>query len=350
MQSNPKNNNHWTYTVLFLCLGEYIELVTFAFLTPTIGILFFHNQSAWLQQLYSICLFSAAYIVRPIGGYVVGYFSDIYGRKQGLIMISLIGAIASFCIGLLPTHSATGLVLLVSLRLIQGFTMSNESTLVAIWLYENTPSYHQWISYLMGILALATIMAMELIHILETFLSKDSFLQWGWRIPFLMSGIIIGLTFWIRRYMPEQKISTMNIRQNSPWPYFFISTALASMVMHYMYLPKYIPAITHKHLLAGWVISIITALAIAKRVPSIKSATFLSVLIFPMCYFFRQNAWALTCMFQLSLTVFAVSSYCWIVKTLPSSKLGRLFGLYSQIGSCTAAGLIPITVILRSLF
>lgn len=345
-----KTRTKWCITVLFLCMGEYIELISFAFMTPTIGTLFFAQQSQWHQQLYSISLFSLAYLVRPVGGYFIGYFSDIYGRKQGLIMISIIGAVASLCIGLLPTHSITGLLLLIFLRLVQGVTLSNESILVAIWLYESTTSHRIWISYLIAVLAFATLFALGIISGLTHYLPSQDFLDWGWRLPFMLSGAVIALSFWIRKNMPETATNTKQKNTQSVWAYYILSTILSTFVLQYMYLPRYLPNISNQHLGFGWLISIITAVIIARFVPSIKTAGYLLLCVSLICLTFQDQPWIFTGLYQIGLTIFVTSGYCWIVETLPREKLGRLFGLYSQLGTSTSALSLPIIIGILSKF
>jgi MFS family permease len=168
---------------------------------------FFSNLSSTTGTLLSLGTFAVAFVARPIGALIFGNFGDKLGRKKMLIItLSLMGG-ATFCIGLLPTNSQIGFwapVLLVVLRLIQGFSLGGElggSVLMAI--EHAYPARRGFFGALVqsGI-GWGTLLA-NLVFIAISQLPDDQFLSWGWRIPFLLSAVIVGVCMFIRLRLDE---------------------------------------------------------------------------------------------------------------------------------------------------
>ncbi len=169
--------------------------------------LFFSNVSSAAGTLLSLGTFAVAFIARPIGALVFGNFGDKLGRKGTLIAtLSLMGG-ATFLIGLLPTYAQIGIwapVLLVILRLAQGFSLGGEyggSVLMAI---EHTfPERRGFFGALVqsGI-GWGTLVA-NLVFLGISLLPDDQLLAWGWRIPFLLSAVLVGICMYIRLRLDE---------------------------------------------------------------------------------------------------------------------------------------------------
>ncbi|RWZ67754.1 MFS transporter [Labedella populi] len=168
---------------------------------------FFPESDPTVSLLQSFGSFAAGFLMRPLGAVVFGHFGDRIGRKNMLILTVLLIGICTFGIGLLPGYEQIGVwavVLLLLARLIQGFGIGGEfggGSLVAL---ENAPagkrglmgSFHQ-----MG--TPAGLLVSTGVFSLMQLLPDDQFMSWGWRVPFLLSGVFVIAAFLIRRSLPE---------------------------------------------------------------------------------------------------------------------------------------------------
>jgi MFS family permease len=199
---------------LAACFGTFIEwydFLTFATLATHFAQLFFPADDPVAGLLYSLATFGMGMVVRPLGAALFGSFGDRYGRRQVFIAtIGLIGA-ATFAVGLLPTHAqwgwtATGLLL--ALRLLQGLAMGGEIGGANVYLAEHAPaekrgaatSVLQWMGGL-GILA-----STFQIVLLQSLLSPEDFSAWGWRIPFLLSALLLLASLKARLALHESPV------------------------------------------------------------------------------------------------------------------------------------------------
>lgn len=184
---------------LAACFGTFIEwydFLTFATLAVHFAALFFPANDPVAGLLYSLLTFGLGMVVRPLGAALFGSFGDRYGRRKAFIAtIGLMGA-ATFAVGLLPTHAQWGWVatgMLITLRLVQGLAMGGEIGGANVYLAEHAPvarrgamtSVLQW----MG--GFGILVSMFQIMLLQTFLSDADFKAWGWRIPFLLSAVLL---------------------------------------------------------------------------------------------------------------------------------------------------------------
>lgn len=179
------------------------------------GHLFFANLDPVVGTIASFGTLAVGYIARPLGGIVFGHFGDRLGRKKMLVLTMLLMGIASTCIGLLPTQAQIGAlapILLITLRLIQGLAIGGEwggATLMAL---EHSKSKRRGLS--VGIVnaggPTGAVLA-ALIMGLFALLPEDQFLAWGWRIPFLISAVLVALALWVRLGVHESPIFKKNL-------------------------------------------------------------------------------------------------------------------------------------------
>jgi MFS family permease len=158
--------------------------------------LFFPKLDPTVGTLAAFATFGVGFFARPFGGIVFGHFGDRLGRKPMLVMTLLLAGIATFLIGLVPTYEQIGVwapVLLVMLRLVQGFGAGAEYGGAVIFAVEYAPEgkrglFGSWapIGVTMGNLMAACVFA------LVTMLPKEDFLAWRWRIPFLLSALLVA--------------------------------------------------------------------------------------------------------------------------------------------------------------
>ncbi|MFT4108738.1 MFS transporter [Propionicimonas sp.] len=178
--------------------------------------LFFPTGNTTTALIASFAVFGAAMIARPIGAIVFGHLGDRRGRKTTLVISLLTMGVATFLIGLLPTFSTIGLlapVLLLLLRLTQGFALGGEWSGAALVATENAPAgkrawygtFPQLGAPLGFIIAngLFLIINVALPHPDNPLLKSEAFLTWGWRVPFLFSAVMVVIGLWVRLRLVE---------------------------------------------------------------------------------------------------------------------------------------------------
>lgn len=172
------------------------------------GPLFFPQESTSAQQLLSFATFSIAFIARPLGSALFGHFGDRIGRKSTLVASLMIMGISTTLVGLLPTHASIGLaapILLCILRFGQGIGLGGEWGGAALLAVENAPpGKRAWFGMFPQLGApVGFIAANGLFLMLAATLDDDQFRSWGWRIPFLMSAVLLAVGLYVRLKLTE---------------------------------------------------------------------------------------------------------------------------------------------------
>ena len=174
------------------------------------GQLFFANLTPVVATIASFGTLAVGYIVRPLGGVIFGHFGDRIGRKSMLVLTMTIMGTASVAIGLLPTYEAIGVlapILLILLRLVQGFAVGGEWGGAALMALEHSDENRRGFSASfanMGAPAGAVLSTVVLAIV--TLLPGDAFLSWGWRIPFLLSAVLVGIGLYVRLKVSESPL------------------------------------------------------------------------------------------------------------------------------------------------
>jgi MHS family shikimate/dehydroshikimate transporter-like MFS transporter len=170
--------------------------------------LFFPAFDPVAGTIASLASFAVGFVARPIGGIVFGHFGDRIGRKAMLVLsLTMMGGV-TFLIGLLPTYGSIGIaapIALTTLRFFQGFAVGGEWGGAALMVIEHAPAknrgfYGSWPQ--MGMPA-ALLLSAGAIALTSSLTSHDQFLRWGWRIPFLVSGVLVVVGIVIRRSVSE---------------------------------------------------------------------------------------------------------------------------------------------------
>ena len=187
---------------------EWYDFFIFGSLAPVISHVFFAGLDPTPALIAALALFAAGFAFRPLGALIFGVVGDRLGRKGAfLITVSLMGA-STFLIGFLPTYAQAGTLgptLLLILRILQGIALGGEYGGAAIYVAEHAPNRSRgaatgWIqsSASFGLLA-----ALLVIVATRNAIGEDAFADWGWRIPFLVSAVLLAVSVWMRAKLAE---------------------------------------------------------------------------------------------------------------------------------------------------
>ena len=170
--------------------------------------IFFPKGNDTAAIVASLATYGVGYVARPIGAFVLGHFGDTHGRKQVLLVCMFMMGFSTMAVGLLPTYQQVGLlapILLVVLRLIQGFAVAGEISGASSMILEHAPFGQRgfFASFTLQGVQAGQIFAAAVFLPLAHFMDADAFNAWGWRIPFLMSFVVIVAGYIIRRNVEE---------------------------------------------------------------------------------------------------------------------------------------------------
>jgi MFS family permease len=187
---------------------EWYDFFIFGSLAPVIGKAFFSALDPTPALIAALGLFAAGFAFRPLGALIFGIVGDRVGRKGAfLATVSLMGG-ATFLIGLLPTYAQAGAIapaLLILLRICQGIALGGEYGGAAIYVAEHSNSETRGLStgWIQSTASFGLLAAMLIIFVSRTWLGEESFGAWGWRIPFLVSIVLLVVSLWMRLKLSE---------------------------------------------------------------------------------------------------------------------------------------------------
>jgi MFS family permease len=170
--------------------------------------IFFPSTDPKIAIVASLATYGVGYVARPIGALVLGHLGDTRGRKNVLLMCMFLMGFATMAVGLLPTYNQVGFLapaLLVVLRLVQGFAVAGEISGASSMIMEHAPFGRRgyYASYTLQGVQAGQIFAAAIFLPLAYFMPDDAFNSWGWRIPFLLSAVVLIAGFIIRREVHE---------------------------------------------------------------------------------------------------------------------------------------------------
>ncbi|APA90135.1 MHS family MFS transporter (plasmid) [Paraburkholderia sprentiae WSM5005] len=170
--------------------------------------LFFPSDSPTVAIIASLATFGVGYIARPVGAVVLGHWGDRHGRKTVLLLCMFLMGFSTMAVGVLPTYKQVGIwapVLLVVLRLIQGFAVAGELSGASSMILEHAPFGRRgyFASFTLQGVQAGQLMAAAIFLPLAHFMPRDQFTSWGWRIPFLLSIVVLIAGYIIRRKVDE---------------------------------------------------------------------------------------------------------------------------------------------------
>ncbi len=258
--------NTWRSKPLYsAALGNVIEMYDFtlyAYLSPLLGQLFFPSSHPATSLLSTYLVFAVGFLIRPFGGLFFGKIADKWGRKRSLFLSVLLMSVPTFCIGMLPTYHTIGLwapLLLATLRLLQGFSVGGEYVNSILYLTEHAPpSKKGWMgSFVLTSATIGWILGSYTAHLITRLFSPDTLLLYGWRLPFLIGGVLALIGCYFRSSLVEtpefQEVketpapSLRSVVQKEKWTLFKVIRLNTLPTIAGYLLFAYMPSYLHLH-------------------------------------------------------------------------------------------------------
>jgi MFS family permease len=190
---------------------EWYDFYLYGLVASVISAQFFSGVNEVTGFIFALAAFAAGFAVRPFGALVFGRLGDLVGRKHTfLVTMGIMGA-STFAVGLLPNYATAGVlapILLLTLRLLQGLALGGEYGGAATYVAEHAPPHKRGLftSFIQTTATLGLFGALLVVIGTRLNLGEDAFKEWGWRIPFLISVILLGVSLWIRMQLAESPV------------------------------------------------------------------------------------------------------------------------------------------------
>jgi len=202
------------FVILASSLGtvfEWYDFYLYGSLAAIIGAQFFSAYPPATRDIFALLAFAAGFLVRPFGALVFGRIGDLVGRKYTFLVTILIMGLSTFIVGLLPNAATIGIaapIILIALRLLQGLALGGEYGGAATYVAEHAPPGKRgyYTSFIQTTATLGLFLSLLVILFTRTILGEPEFAAWGWRIPFLVSVLLLGVSVWIRLRLNESPI------------------------------------------------------------------------------------------------------------------------------------------------
>jgi len=187
---------------------EWYDFYLYGSLAAIIGAQFFSSFPEATRNVFALLAFAAGFLVRPFGALFFGRLGDLVGRKYTFLMTILIMGASTFVVGLLPTYDQIGWlapVILIVLRMLQGLALGGEYGGAVVYVAEHAPPGRRgyFTSWIQTTATLGLLLSLMVILGVRSYVGEAEFAKWGWRIPFLLSIFLLGISVWIRLQMEE---------------------------------------------------------------------------------------------------------------------------------------------------
>ena len=187
---------------------EWYDFYLYGSLAAIIGAQFFSSFPEATRNVFALLAFAAGFLVRPFGALVFGRLGDLVGRKYTFLITILIMGISTFVVGLLPSYETIGWlapIILIALRMLQGLALGGEYGGAVVYVAEHAPNGRRgyFTSWIQTTATLGLLLSLMVILGVRTYVGEEAFKSWGWRIPFLLSIFLLGISVWIRLQMEE---------------------------------------------------------------------------------------------------------------------------------------------------
>jgi MFS family permease len=192
---------------------EWYDFYIFGTLATIIAAEFYPDGNAVVNLLKTLATFAVGFAVRPFGAVFFGRIGDLVGRKYAFLLTLLIMGGATAAIGILPGYATIGIaapILLVLMRTLQGLALGGEYGGAATYVAEHSPDHKRgfYTSFIQITATAGLFLALGVVTATRLILGEEAFVAWGWRIPFLLSVVLVFLSYWIRRSLKESPIFT----------------------------------------------------------------------------------------------------------------------------------------------
>ncbi|MEH2511814.1 MFS family permease [Nitrobacteraceae bacterium AZCC 1564] len=202
------------FVILASSLGtvfEWYDFYLYGSLAAIIGAQFFSAYPPATRDIFALLAFAAGFLVRPFGAIVFGRVGDIVGRKYTFLVTILIMGLSTFIVGMLPNAATIGIaapIILIALRLLQGLALGGEYGGAATYVAEHSPMGKRgyYTSFIQTTATLGLFLSLLVILFTRTIIGEADFTAWGWRIPFLVSVLLLGISVWIRLRLNESPV------------------------------------------------------------------------------------------------------------------------------------------------
>ncbi len=190
---------------------EWYDFYLFGSLATIIAAKFYPDGNEMVGFLKTLATFAAGFAVRPFGALFFGRIGDMVGRKYAFMLTLLIMGGSTALIGILPGHETIGIaapIILVTLRLLQGLALGGEYGGAAVYVAEHSPPEKRgfYTSFIQTTATLGLFVSLLVILVTRRVVGQEAFAEWGWRIPFLLSVVLVGVSYYIRRRMQESPV------------------------------------------------------------------------------------------------------------------------------------------------
>ncbi|MDI1289132.1 MAG: MFS transporter, partial [bacterium] len=192
-------------------LIEWYDFYIFGSLATIISASFFPKENPTAALLLTLATFATGFVVRPFGAIFFGRIGDLVGRKHAFLVTLLLMGGSTFAIGLLPTYGQIGLaapLLLLVLRLLQGLALGGEYGGAATYVAEHAPDGKRgfYTSFIQTTATLGLFVSLGVILACRRGVGEEAFKEWGWRLPFLLSLVLVGFSYWLRIKLQESPV------------------------------------------------------------------------------------------------------------------------------------------------
>lgn len=187
---------------------EWYDFYLYGSLAAIIGAQFFSAYPPATRDIFALLAFAAGFLVRPFGAIVFGRIGDLVGRKYTFLVTILIMGLSTFIVGILPNAATIGIaapIILIGLRLLQGLALGGEYGGAATYVAEHAPHGRRgfYTSWIQTTATLGLFLSLIVILFTRTIVGEQNFAAWGWRVPFLVSIALLGISVWIRLQLSE---------------------------------------------------------------------------------------------------------------------------------------------------
>ncbi|MRG54746.1 MFS transporter [Phyllobacterium sp. SYP-B3895] len=187
---------------------EWYDFYLYGSLAAFIGAAFFSEYPEATRNIFALLAFAAGFLVRPFGALVFGRIGDLVGRKYTFLVTILIMGLSTFLVGILPGSASWGIaapVILIALRMLQGLALGGEYGGAATYVAEHAPDNKRgyYTSWIQTTATLGLFLSLIVILVIQNWLGKEAFAAWGWRLPFILSFVLLGISVWIRLSLSE---------------------------------------------------------------------------------------------------------------------------------------------------